>query len=193
MHEIGITAPSKENQVSKGFGIASAMSFALIAVLFAISLTGNGGRNRNQLFKSAVVAADSLKDANPEHVGSKKCRICHLGIYESWQMTAHAQAMDPLGSENRDSVECLECHTTGVKADGTLLPGVGCEACHGPGSEYRKMRIMKNKELAVQHGLLVQTEAVCVGCHNEKSPTFKQFNYSETNIEDIHTMPSAGE
>lgn len=188
--ETGAAKVSKENRLSKTFGIVLAASLGLIAVLFAISLSGSDGESRHQLLKSAVVAADSLREINPEYVGSKKCRICHLNIYKSWQSTKHARAIDALGSENRDSVECLGCHTTGTKADGSSILSVGCEACHGPGSDYRKMRIMKNEELAVQRGLLLQTEAVCVRCHNEKCPSFADFDYSAIDFKKVHLIPS---
>ncbi len=176
--------------MSKAFGIVLAVSLGLIAVLFAISLSGTGGRSHYQLLKSAVVTADSLREINPEYVGSKKCRICHLDIYKSWQSTKHARAINALGSENRDSVECLGCHTTGTKADGSSILSVGCEACHGPGSDYRKMRIMKNPELASQRGLFLQTGAVCIRCHNENCPSSADFDYSEIDFEEVHVMPS---
>jgi hypothetical protein len=170
----------------------STVFLGLIAVLFAISLTGTGGGNHQQLLKYAVVAADSLREINPEYVGSKKCRICHLDIYKSWQSTKHARAINALGSENRDSVECLGCHTTGTKADGSSILSVGCEACHGPGSDYRKMRIMKNKVLAAQRGLILQSETVCVRCHNENCPSFVDFDYSAIDLEEVHLMPFYG-
>ena len=176
--------------MSKTFGIVLAVSLGLIAVLFAISLSGTGGGSHHQLLKYAVVAADSLREISPEYVGSKKCRICHLDIYKSWQSTKHARAINALGSENRDSVECFGCHTTGTKADGSLILSVGCEACHGPGSDYRKMRVMKNEELAAQRGLLMQTVAVCVRCHNENCPSFADFDYSAIDFEKVHLMPS---
>jgi hypothetical protein len=176
--------------VSRAFGIVIAASLGSIVVLFTISLTGTGRGSHQQLLKYAVVAADSLREINPEYVGSKKCRICHLDIYKSWQSTKHARAINALGAENRDSVECLGCHTTGVKADGSSILSVGCEACHGPGSDYRKMRIMKNEELAAQRGLLPQTEAVCVRCHNENCPSFTDFDYAAIDFEEVHLMPS---
>jgi hypothetical protein len=173
------------------FSIVLTISLTLIAVLFTISLTGNGSIDYSSPFKSAVVAADSLKDSNPQYVGAKKCRICHLDIYKSWQSTAHAEAMHSLEPEHTRDSACVRCHITGIKDDGTIIENVGCEACHGPGSEYRKMRVMKNRQLAIEKGLVVQSEAVCIRCHNEDSPDFKGFDYSTIDLGDIHLMPSA--
>jgi hypothetical protein len=38
---------------------------------------------------------------------------------------------------------------------------------------------MKDKQKSLANGLVEPNEAVCKKCHNEKSPTFKGFNYKE--------------
>ena len=43
--------------------------------------------------------------------------------------------------------------------------GVGCEACHGPGSDYFTWRIMKDPERATANGLWRPTREVCMRCH----------------------------
>ncbi len=55
------------------------------------------------------------------------------------------------------------------------LEGVQCEVCHGPGEKYKDVKIMKDKALAVQNGLIVPDEKTCLSCHNNKAaPTFKE-------------------
>ncbi len=167
------------------------VSVALAAVLFAVSLSGHGGAHRSVLAESVVAAADSSKPGDPEYIGSGKCRLCHLEIYKSWESTRHAHAMSSLASDHNNDSTCVRCHITGYDGSGARLDNVGCEACHGPGSQYRKMRIMKSRDMAVQHGLITQTEAVCTRCHNVDSPTFKGFDYNTVDLEKVHLVPSA--
>lgn len=177
--------------MSKAFTIASVVILLTVGILFSLALIGQDNQQRSAFFTAALIAADSTEVANLHYVGAKKCRICHLDIYDSWQKSKHAKAMSLLDDEQRADESCVRCHSTGKKADGTLIENVECEACHGPGSEYRKMRVMKNLDKAIQLGLIVNDEAVCVGCHNEASPTFKGFTYVPGDPDGIHIMPSA--
>jgi hypothetical protein len=80
---------------------------------------------------------------------------------------------------------CLKCHATkaslgeGVvideKANYADNEGVGCEACHGPGSDYKSKNVMLDPEAARAAGLIMNMG--CRKCHNEESPTFKGFDY----------------
>jgi len=105
-------------------------------------------------------------------VGSKKCKMCHLKEYKSWQATTMATSFDNLKPGERAEAKkaagldpekdytqdaaCVGCHTTGYGKPGGFvdiastpdLAGVGCETCHGPGGTYVKDPYMtlKNKE-----------------------------------------------
>jgi len=154
--------------------------------------------------------------AEPSYIGSDKCaKMCHKGEkkgsqYEIWQKSKHAGAFRTLGTQASKEVaakagvsgdpqkapQCLRCHVTAFGVDGksvdstcTYDEGVGCEACHGPGSEYRKLNVMKNSSLAHSAGLVEQSEAVCIRCHNKESPTYKPFNYAEDVKKDAHPSP----
>ena len=117
------------------------------------------------------------------YVGAKKCKMCHKGakkgeVWEKWEKGPHAKAFETLKAKGEEkNPKCLECHVADASVDPT--EGVGCEACHGPGSAYKKMSVMKDKKKAMESGLIEPTEAVCKKCHNEKSPTFKGFKYDE--------------
>ena len=165
-------------------------TFAVIAVLIAVALTGNSGVERESSFKTIAMATDSMEISNPQYVGSKKCRMCHMEIYKSWEATKHSKAGDVLAAPGKDSADCIVCHTTGVKPDGKLIPGVGCEVCHGPGSEYRKMRVMKNFEAALQHGLVLPDSTDCIKCHNATRPAFKGFDYDKARTKGVHLILS---
>jgi hypothetical protein len=127
------------------------------------------------------------------YVGSKKCKMCHKGarkgeVFEKWEKGPHAKAFETLKAKGEEkNPKCLECHVTGFNAGGYKVgdanaanfEGVGCESCHGPGSAYKAMSVMKDKTKAMANGLIEPNEAVCTKCHNKNSPTFKGFDYTE--------------
>lgn len=161
----------------------------------------------------------STAPAEPRYVGSMKCRICHLQEYKSWQQTKMAQAyellkpgraaeakkkakLDPAKDYTRDA-SCLACHTTGKGQPGGFrdvattpdLAGIGCEACHGPGSDYLKPDRMslQNKEYkraeVLAAGLVIPDRQVCTACHNAKSPFVQQgtnFDFEKMKNEGTH-------
>ncbi len=132
-----------------------------------------------------------------DYVGADKCKICHKGdakgnVWEIWEKTAHAKAYQALvdkGDGSEKKAECLTCHVTGLgkatgfdpkaEAPNMALANVGCEACHGPGADYKAMSVMKDKAKAIEAGLIIPDEKTCIACHNEKSPTFKGFKFDE--------------
>lgn len=153
----------------------------------------------------APAAAEAKK---PAYVGSKACKTCHQGdkngkVFETWFDSKHAKAMSVLDSTKGETKDpkCLKCHTTGHGEGGfgtagmeaLDLAGVGCEACHGPGSEYKAMKVMKDKTAAVAAGLVVPDEKTCVKCHNSESPTFKSFDFKEAYKKIEHHAPKAAE
>ncbi len=90
------------------------------------------------------------------YVGVDACKKCHgstsIGSqYKIWAATPHAGASQTLSSGKAlkigqkygintpsKDLKCLKCHATGGgKNPDTISEGVGCEACHGPGSRYR--------------------------------------------------------
>ena len=160
-------------------------------------------------------AQEAAEEMAPvQYVGAKKCSICHKSAKQGrqfwiWQQSKHAMAwvtlVNPeakalaakLGIEDpQRSEKCLRCHTTaygvpGIQKATTLKAedGVGCEACHGPGSRYKTAKIMEDRALAIRNGLIVPDENVCRRCHNKQSPTYKKFVYSEFVKEIAHPVP----
>ncbi|MCK4858370.1 MAG: cytochrome c3 family protein [candidate division Zixibacteria bacterium] len=128
---------------------------------------------------TAVVEDTTAAAEPPKHnsVGAKRCKICHKDVYDSWINTGHARAYALLTPEDRQNEECVACHTTGRTVKRQLLEGVQCEACHGAGADYRKTKIMKDKELAIENGLIELTTEVCQKCHNESAPAFGGVDY----------------
>lgn len=96
-------------------------------------------------------------------VGVDKCRPCHLPEYESWRQSAHALATETAKAANSFQGDCLACHAT--TPDGSL-PGVQCEACHGPGSQYSLLAVMVHREKAEAAGLILPGKQMCARCHD---------------------------
>lgn len=123
------------------------------------------------------------------YVGATKCQICHKTEsqgqqYPIWQKSKHAASFQALSSPEGtaiaqaagvqnapESANCLRCHAPLFdKAPEVKGEGVTCEVCHGPGSEYRKLSIMKDRTAAVKNGLLVYQSPgairqQCLACH----------------------------
>jgi hypothetical protein len=112
------------------------------------------------LIASNVVAGDHA------YVGAEKCKMCHKVQYSSWLETTHAKATEAAKASTDPAFEaaCLKCHAT--NADESLA-GVQCEACHGPGADFKKMSIMKDREAAVANGLIIPSQATCDACHQD--------------------------
>jgi len=169
-------------------------SFGLIVVVAALYF-GYDNTERTALLQASSLVADSLQTGEFEYVGSEKCRLCHVDVYKSWLKTSHASASGRLTEMSLHGTECAECHTTGTARDGEDLLNVGCEACHGPGSEYRKMRVMKDPIKAHELGLRIQSEIVCIRCHNDRCEHFDGFDYIQSFLDEnaVHVFPHRNE
>ncbi len=94
---------------------------------------------------------------NLEYVGSRYCKLCHDYEYEKWSTSQpvvprseagrHADAFATLEKIGSDyDPECVICHVVGMQYQSGFvsptktpeLKDVGCENCHGPGSEHLK-------------------------------------------------------
>jgi Cytochrome c554 and c-prime len=136
-----------------------------------------------------VARADDDKAAPKVHAyvgttGMPSCKMCHSGpakgnIYEIWAKTKHASATANLPDESKKDTKCLVCHSTGFgkggydPADAKNAPkfeGVGCEACHGPGGDYKSMTLMKDKDKAIAAGLIMPDSTACRTCHEGEVP-----------------------
>ncbi len=111
----------------------------------------------------ALVGASAFAQDH-SYEGADKCKMCHKQQHASWLETTHAKATEAAkaSTERKFEASCLGCHATNADEN---LPGVQCEACHGPGSDYKKMSIMKDKDMAIANGLVIPTQATCDKCH----------------------------
>lgn len=152
--------------------------------------------------------------------GSQVCGTCHKTEKQGqqlkiWQESAHANAYKTLQTPEADKIsmakynkkavdtqECLKCHASGydvtdkklIGAKFKIEDGVQCETCHGPGSAYKTLKIMKSREESVKNGLIIwkddaEIKAGCVKCHNPESPTYKEFNFEKMWAKIAHPVP----
>jgi hypothetical protein len=131
-------------------------------------------------------AAVAVQAQEHTYVGATKCKMCHKVQHTSWAETTHAKATEraKASTDRAFSADCLKCHATNASEE---LAGVQCEACHGPGSDYKKMSIMKDREKAVSNGLLVPTQKTCDGCHTgDDHASKKVFKDERMNKKAIH-------
>jgi hypothetical protein len=113
-----------------------------------------------------LLVAASVQAQDHAYVGADKCKMCHKVQYASWEATTHAGSTDKAkaSTDPAFTADCLQCHATNASEE---FPGVQCEACHGPGGDYKKMSIMKDRETAMANGLIIPSQATCDGCHKD--------------------------
>lgn len=87
-----------------------------------------------------ILGASALTAAGPSRVGSAACKMCHKVQFESWSASKHAKTK----------------------------PVLDCEGCHGPGSDYKAVKVMKDRAAAKKAGLLMPDKAQCATCHGKK-------------------------
>jgi len=150
----------------------------------------------------AVLAAGGLFSQEFTYIGAAKCKICHKTEkqgqqYPIWEAGKHSKSFQALSSEKTTEVaqaagvpnppenpECLKCHSPLFeKAPELKEEGVTCEACHGPGSGYKKMSIMKDHAESVKNGLVEYSgpediKKKCLTCHENAHGTAFDFEAS---------------
>lgn len=159
----------------------------------------------------ALLAGLALAQA-PAYVGAQKCQICHKTEkqgqqYPLWEQSKHSQSFAALSKPEAaekakaagvtgnpaESPVCQNCHAPLYdKAPELKTEGVTCEICHGPGSEYKKLAIMKDKNEAVKNCLILyggpdKIKAHCLKCHENAHGTTFDFAASWEKIK--HSIP----
>jgi hypothetical protein len=124
------------------------------------------------------------------YVGAGKCKICHKTEKQGrqfplWEEGKHSKSFAALSSPNApakaqemgvenptESPDCLKCHAPLFEKSPEIKEeGVTCEVCHGPGSAYKKLSVMKSREESAKNGLILygSLDAIkkqCLTCHD---------------------------
>ncbi|MEO1268998.1 MAG: multiheme c-type cytochrome [Myxococcota bacterium] len=147
--------------------------------------------------------------AGVEYVGTQQCASCHPKPMAVWKETAHSRAIKTLKQEDKvTDQDCVGCHVVGYRKPGGSnlgnliypaaigegdarraftknLEHVGCEVCHGPGSQHLLAPV--NAQGKPQHIQLQAPESLCVDCHNSQhSPKFNYPVYIEQVLGEGH-------
>lgn len=169
---------------------------------------------KNALVIAVVVGllAVSALAQESTYVGVQKCQICHKTEKQGqqfpiWEQSKHAKSLEALSKPEAaekakalgcttpppDSPMCLKCHSPlAAKAPELKAEGVSCEVCHGPGSAYKSLSVMKDKDAAVKAGLVLygspeKIKAQCLKCHENAHGTTFDFDASWAKIK--HSVP----
>jgi len=174
------------------------------------------------LLAGPLTVSAQAEEESYSFIGLKKCSMCHKkeatgNQLAVWEKTSHAKAYETLAGPEamkvakergianpQEAPECLECHVTAfpVMADLanqkiTMEEGVSCESCHGAGSAYYKKSTMTDIAAGTIEpasvGLVIPSEETCTKCHNEKSPSFKGFDFEEAAAKIAHPIPEGAE
>lgn len=148
----------------------------------------------------------------PTYVGAAKCVICHKTETQGkqhpiWEASQHSKSFAALASpeaaanaqamgvaQPQEDAKCLTCHAPLFdKAAELKAEGVTCEVCHGPGSEYKKLSVMKNTDEAVKNGLTLYgspdaIKAHCLKCHGNAHG--KSFDFAAAWDKIKHPVPA---
>jgi len=163
------------------------------------------------IFILGVVFISGLYSQDFTYVGAAKCKICHKSEKQGqqfllWEARKHSKSFQALttdqakeialeaGIENpAESPKCLACHGPLCdKAPELKEEGVTCEVCHGPGSAYKKLNIMKDHAEAVKNGLKEygspdDIKAQCLSCHENAHG--KSFDFDSAWEKVKHPVP----
>jgi hypothetical protein len=165
-------------------------------------------RNYQRLVKQAHLLENYPKlplPDNLQYLGSKSCKLCHDYEYQKWLTSPpvilpgvapskgrHANAMLTLVDVNSDyDPECVVCHVIGMDYETGFitsvktpqLEDVGCENCHGPGSEHvRSLGAIRT----------AGPKSTCTNCHTAEHSADYLANEKQYNDKVIHwRLPKA--
>jgi len=166
-----------------------------------------------------VVAFSGIADDKKyEYIGVKKCATCHKSEKQGkqkdiWKKSNHSKSFTKLSSKEGSakakklgvddptkSKKCLSCHAPQFdkkelwQAKFKLEDGIQCESCHGPGSAYKKKKIMQDHDAAIANGLIKPDEKTCMNCHKKDNPEHKgTFDYKKAWEKIKHPVPPKAE
>jgi hypothetical protein len=133
----------------------------------------------------------------PHYVGAAACKTCHAEAFAWWSGHPHGHAYTTLEAVHKQfNLSCVGCHVTGYMQPGGSslvhnqgLIHVGCESCHGAGSQH----VASPNKVALQLTAAV-SESTCKRCHTpEHSDLFDYTTYVARLRAPGHGLPAAAD
>jgi hypothetical protein len=199
------------NQQLTRIGRLAAIAMLLLPLVLMTS-AGNPEAPISTSPEAPISTSPEAADFN--YIGVDGCKMCHRSPAKGnqlgkWEESAHSKTFAALASDKAKEIAqakgiadpqqaeaCLKCHVTATTAPADqkektykVEDGVGCESCHGAGSAYKAIAIMRDQAKSIENGLIVPDEKVCLSCHNEESPTFAGFDFAEASKKIAHPNP----
>ena len=118
-------------------------------------------------------------DDGLRYMGSESCKDCHEYAYKKWKEQKHTHAYETLEEVGSDyDPECVVCHVVGLRYESGFvgpektpkMKDVGCENCHGPGSEH---------VLSVGEEPTSEPKTGCEDCHTPDNSAHYNGNEAE--------------
>ena len=147
------------------YGVLLAIASLIIAVIAV------GCSNRTTRLPGAQ---GIWKQQGAAFAGTQACRDCHATIHDAF-------ATQPMGDPGTGAYtrhhanlnNCGSCHVTGfgdptgAQLDGStpLLDGIGCESCHGPGSQHIAANSNAGRKKTITR---TPPDRACWDCHGDR-------------------------
>ena len=169
-------------------GFAYATFLPQVSHAANLHLTKLSVAEKQKLLEARGLPRKDILTSSAAYVGSDACKSCHSAEYETWVIGPHAAAhatLEAQGAAQNDT--CLQCHTTGfgrggfsraAASAGDDLARVGCESCHGPGSEHvgpdaKRVGTIVSLTDKCDSCVILQ---ICGSCHDEANDPGFEFN-----------------
>jgi hypothetical protein len=118
----------------------------------AVAYRGEVRKTKLEIDDPAKLTEDMVPGvkATATYAGTQSCATCHPSAMKAWERSGHSQAFRTLLLRQADAdPNCIACHTVGFGTPSgyrrefaaTKLVDVGCESCHGPGSQHVEQRL----------------------------------------------------
>jgi peroxiredoxin len=193
-------AQCHDNKHSLGFDFATFLPNVSHAAIAGLSPEARAERFAEHGFKR------NLLPTTADYVGSDACQSCHPAEFATWGSSPHAHSLTSLATTKQtNDGDCLACHTTGYGRQGGFptegdanrhvdLARVGCESCHGPGSDHiaegsAKLGSIVSLGDKCDSCVILQ---ICGSCHDEANDSDFTFAVQEHIDRQRHGTTEAG-
>lgn len=203
------------SEAKKGFPMAGVLLMAALLAVGMVGLVFAASGDAKYVGVNKCKNCHASKDKGDQY--GKWLEEKHSKAFDSLASDKAKELGKAKGIDDpQKSDKCIKCHVTAFGVDASKLDSkfdnkaVQCEACHGPGEKHVKARLaaaaeedtgddlfgLGEEEGGAERKAIPEGEInsspdakICQGCHNDESPTFKDFNFEEKKKEIEHKDP----